>query len=84
MDLVTCDLNGTFDGSNSSMTLHHIKDIERILSKFHSYLSEGGFLAVSDLDLENRSFHKEDAGVHHFGFDRDQLIKAAEMRIFIV
>lgn len=27
-------------------------------------------IAISDLDLEDGSFHTEDTGVYHFGFDR--------------
>lgn len=50
--------------------------------KFYSCLSEGGFIAISDLDLEDGSFHEEDTGVHHFGFDRDAIIKAAEKANF--
>lgn len=82
IDLEKQDVNDTYDGIISSMTLHHIKDIERIFMKFYSYLSEGGFLAISDLDLEDGSFHEEDTGVHHFGFDRDVIIKAAEKANF--
>jgi cyclopropane fatty-acyl-phospholipid synthase-like methyltransferase len=70
IDLEKSDLEGRFDGIISSMTMHHIKDIEAMFRKFHAMVKEGGFIAISDLDLEDGSFHTEDTGVFHFGFDR--------------
>ena len=40
-------------------------------------MKDGGFIAISDLDLEDGSFHKEDTGVYHFGFDRGEFAKSA-------
>jgi len=82
IDLETSDINQSFDGIISSMTLHHIKDIDALFRKFHSCLSDGGFIAISDLDLEDGSFHKDDTGVHHFGFDRDEIARVAEKANF--
>ena len=73
MDLHCIDLNGNFDGIISSMTMHHIKDIGTMFAKFYALLKSGGFIAVADLDTENGSFHTEDTGVHHFGFDREEI-----------
>jgi hypothetical protein len=33
-------------------------------------LKPGGFIALSDLDKEDGSFHTEDTGVQHYGFER--------------
>ncbi len=77
MDLASSDLPQKFNGIISSMTLHHIEDIDVILTKLMGNLSEGGFLAIADLDTEDGSFHTEDTGVHHFGFDRTYLEKRA-------
>lgn len=76
-DLETSDLNGEFDGIISSMTMHHIQNVEAIFGKFYSMIKRGGFIAISDLDLEDGSFHTEDTGVYHFGFDRSDFAKAA-------
>lgn len=73
MDLAQTELPTSFDGIMSSMTLHHIQDIDAMLGKLLSNLNAGGFLAIADLDTEDGSFHKEDTGVHHCGFDRGAL-----------
>jgi hypothetical protein len=33
-------------------------------------LNDNGVIAISDLESEDGSFHTEDTGVHHLGFDR--------------
>lgn len=76
-DLEKSDLDGRFDGIVSSMTMHHIENVAAILRKFHSLLKDGGFIAIADLDAEDGSFHTEDTGVHHFGFDRGAFTKSA-------
>lgn len=76
-DLEQSDLDARFDGIISSMTMHHVKNIEAMFGKFHSMVKEGGFIAISDLDLEDGSFHTEDTGVYHFGFDRGEFARSA-------
>ena len=78
MDLEKSSLNQQFDGIVSSMTLHHIKDIENLFSTFRSMLKEGGFIALADLDTEDGHFHTEDTGVFHHGFDRKWISNMAE------
>ncbi|MEJ2228287.1 MAG: class I SAM-dependent methyltransferase [Alphaproteobacteria bacterium] len=77
IDLEKADIDIQFDGVVSSMTMHHIADIEAMFRKFHSMLKDGGFIAIADLDLEDGSFHTDDTGVKHFGFDRDEFAKSA-------
>lgn len=69
-DLERVDLDRQFDGIVSSMTMHHIRDIDTMFGKFRAMLRDGGFVAIADLDREDGSFHSEDTGVHHLGFDR--------------
>jgi len=69
-DLLQTPLQRQFDGIISSMTLHHIADIPALLCEFHRLLKPGGFIALADLDTEDGSFHTEDTGVFHWGFDR--------------
>jgi len=72
------DLAGThynearFDLIFSQMVLHHITDVEDIISKFHSLLNPGGYLAIADLYPEDGSFHGEGFDGHK-GFDPEEL-----------
>ena len=64
----------TFDLVFNQMVLHHINDLEDIMSKFYSLINPGGFLAIADLYPEDGSFHgKEFTG--HKGFDPEELSK---------
>ena len=76
LDLEATPLNRQFDGIVSSMTMHHIKDVPAMFARFHTLLKDGGFIAIADLDQEDGSFHTEDTGVHHAGFDREVITKA--------
>lgn len=77
VDLEATDIDGGFDGIVSSMSLHHVRDVPALLARFHRLLAPGGFIALSDLDTEDGSFHSEDTGVFHFGFDREAIAAAA-------
>lgn len=77
VDLEKSHIEQKFDGIISSMTMHHIEDVSALFGKFHSMLNDGGFIAISDLDSEDGSFHTEDTGVFHFGFDRNAILKVA-------
>ncbi|QOR62924.1 class I SAM-dependent DNA methyltransferase [Sulfurovum sp. ST-21] len=77
-DLSTHTLDRKFDGIISSMTVHHIKDLVDLFSKFYDMLNENGFIAIADLDTEDGSFHSDNTGVHHHGFDREVLKEIAE------
>jgi len=59
--------NKDFDLVMSSMTLHHIPDIEALLDQFFVALKPGGYLAVADLVTEDGSFHEDNSGVAHYG-----------------
>jgi tRNA (cmo5U34)-methyltransferase len=68
---------GNFDIIFTQMVLHHIKDVNAILHKFHAMLSPGGYIAIADLYTEDGSFHDPGAEVHH-GFDPGELTLQAE------
>ncbi len=74
----------------SSMTLHHIKDIQQFFKKLYKTLKEDGYLAIADLEEEDGSFHSDNEGVYHFGFNKEKikehLEKAGfkEIKIFTV
>ncbi|MEZ5536543.1 MAG: class I SAM-dependent methyltransferase [Thiolinea sp.] len=77
MDLCTETLDQQFDGIISSMTLHHIEDVPAMFAKMRSLLKPGGFMAIADLETEDGSFHTEDTGVFHLGFDGEALVQLA-------
>ena len=54
----------------SSMTLHHVPDPAELIAQLADALLPGGTLAVADLDAEDGSFHGDNTGVLHRGFDR--------------
>lgn len=74
---------GAFDGIISSMTLHHIADIDGLLGRLWQLVKPGGFIALADLDVEDGSFHTEDTGVFHHGFDRVALAAQAQAAGFV-
>jgi len=56
LDLTKDNINTKFDGIISSLTIHHIKDIKALFTKFYSMLKDGGFIALADLDKEDGTF----------------------------
>jgi len=81
-DLEHSDLNAEkFDLIFTQMVLHHVADIEKIFSKFHTMLSPGGYLAVADLCSEDGSFHGEGFDGHR-GFDPEELAAILQAKQF--
>jgi len=78
LDLSQEDIDESFDGIVSSMTIHHLEDTQALFEKFYAMLPEGGFIAIADLDREDGSFHSDNTGVFHFGFDREALRAVAQ------
>lgn len=77
-DLTTENLDEKFDSIISSMTLHHIDDVEGLFKRFYNLLNDKGTIAIADLDKEDGSFHTSDTGVFHHGFEREELIVFAK------
>lgn len=67
-----------YDVIYSSMALHHVKETEKLLQKFRKLLAPGGCIALIDLDTEDGSFHGDIPGVHHNGFQRDEIERQLE------
>lgn len=61
----------------SSMTLHHIKNLDALLAAFRKCLRSGGRVCIIDLLKEDGSFHG-DRVVPHNGFDPDALTLCLE------
>ncbi|MBI2242500.1 MAG: class I SAM-dependent methyltransferase [Nocardioides sp.] len=74
-DLTVDRLEGTYDVVWSSMALHHVRDLDRLLRSVAELLVEGGRLAIADLEKDaDGAFHADrvDFDGHH-GFDRGDL-----------
>lgn len=78
LDLTKETLDTKFDAIISSMTIHHIENVQDIFNKFYSLLNDNGTIAIADLDKEDGSFHTEDTGVFHTGFDRNEFLSFAK------
>jgi len=72
-DLSKEEIREKYHGIISSMTLHHIANQQKLFEKMYGMVEEGGFIALADLDKEDGSFHEDNTGVFHFGFDREEL-----------
>jgi 2-polyprenyl-3-methyl-5-hydroxy-6-metoxy-1,4-benzoquinol methylase len=67
-----------FDGLISSMTLHHIEDLDAFFETIYKNIKKGGFIAIADLEEEDGTFHSDNTGVFHFGFEEEKLVNAAK------
>jgi 2-polyprenyl-3-methyl-5-hydroxy-6-metoxy-1,4-benzoquinol methylase len=75
---------GQFDLAVSLLVLHHIEDTAAALAGIRALLAPDGRIALADLDTEDGSFHTAEAeGIHHLGFDRDQLSSLARAAGFV-
>ncbi len=76
---VDFEKNGRIEGRyhllTSSMTLHHVPDTARLFKQWHELLLPGGLLCFADLDAEDGTFHGDNTGVFHHGFERGHLKK---------
>ncbi len=66
-------IDGKFHLLASSMTMHHVQHTGELFRQWFGLLLPGGVLAAADLDTEDGSFHGDNTGVFHFGFDRGYL-----------
>jgi 2-polyprenyl-3-methyl-5-hydroxy-6-metoxy-1,4-benzoquinol methylase len=63
-------LEGEYDLVVSSMTFHHLRDVQPVLLQFFQHLRPSGIIAIADLDSDEGKFHESNEGVFHYGFDR--------------
>ncbi len=77
-DIIKEPLIKTFDGMVSSMTLHHIENLKAFFATMYKNINKGGFIAIADLENEDGTFHSDNTGVYHFGFDNSELCKIAK------
>ncbi len=72
--LQTDTIEETFDLIFTSMTLHHVEQLDSLLKVFFDLLNPGGLLLIADLIDEDGCFHTgDDHGAKHHGFDPGDL-----------
>jgi ubiquinone/menaquinone biosynthesis C-methylase UbiE len=78
----TIGLPQPFSVIYSSMVLHHIEDIDKILKIWYVLLNTPGYLCIADLDSDNGLFHGN-GFKGHGGFDRKTLKEKMENAGFV-
>lgn len=68
-------ITGSYDLITSSMTFHHVKDVQPLVKKLAGHLKRGGTMCVADLDPDEGKFHEDNTGVHHYGFTREKIME---------
>jgi len=72
-NLVTEPFNQKVNLIITTMTMHHIKDLNDLFTKFSNILEDNGHLIIVDLEKEDGTFHTDNTGVEHFGFEEEFL-----------
>ena len=81
---LTCDVGeaalplGSFDLIVSSMVLHHLPEVTKVLKHLRPALRPGGWIALADLDTEDGTFHADPTGIYHHGFERTTVCRWLE------
>jgi 2-polyprenyl-3-methyl-5-hydroxy-6-metoxy-1,4-benzoquinol methylase len=76
-------LDGKYDLVVSSMTFHHLREVQPVIEHIAGILKPSGCLAVADLDSDEGKFHDSNEGVFHSGFDRCIMRKHFEAAGFV-
>ncbi|CDM70187.1 type 12 methyltransferase [Clostridium bornimense] len=72
-------INDTYDVIYSSMSLHHIVNVKKVLNKLYYSLNSDGVLCIVDLNEENGRFHKNEEDFNgHNGFNQQWLKEVVE------
>ncbi len=81
-DIIKEPLQQQFDGLISSMTLHHVESLDAFFKTIYNNIKTNGFIAIADLESEDGSFHSDNTGVHHFGFEAQNLAQIVQKHGF--
>ena len=77
-DIIKEPIEKKFDGIVSSMTLHHVENLKAFFETIYKNLNEDGFIAIADLETEDGTFHSDNSGVFHFGFNKELLVDVVQ------
>ncbi len=64
----------------TAMTMHHVKNVELVISRLGQMLTDDGWLAIADLCQDDGSFH-DDIPTEHNGFDPDAMAQTVTQAI---
>jgi predicted TPR repeat methyltransferase len=56
----------------SMLVLHHVDRLDEIIANFNKALNRGGYFCWIDLEIEDGTFHGNNDGVAHLGFNKDE------------
>ncbi len=71
-------LKNEYDLITINMALHHVENTNDFAQKTYKALKKGGYLCITDLVIEDGTFHANNEGVKHFGFDTQKLSEILE------
>lgn len=63
----------SYDLVTINMALHHVENTKDFAQKAFETLKNGGKICITDLCTEDGTFHNDNTGVKHFGFNRLEL-----------
>ena len=73
-DLINYDIFEKYDIIYSSMALHHVVEIDKLIKRFNDLLNEEGKICIVDLNKDDGSFHKEEKDFNGYnGFSQEWL-----------
>ncbi|MGL5417776.1 MAG: class I SAM-dependent methyltransferase [Clostridium sp.] len=85
LDLTFNNFDVNVDFIYTSMAIHHVSDVEVILSKFNEILTKDGLLCIIDLNEDDGRFHNQESDFHgHDGFSPDEFLQFVESANFKV
>jgi len=64
---------GKYSAITSLLALHHIEDLKNVLNNLVKHIEKDGYIVLSDLDIEDGSFHYPE-NVPHNGIDRNIIL----------
>lgn len=75
----------SYDIVYSLLTLHHIKDLNKVFKQFNQLVRTGGYLCIADLVKEGGDFHTKDDSEHlHHGFEKEYLVHELKKHGFVL
>ena len=77
-DIIKEPLKEKYDGLVSSMTLHHVENLKTFFTTIYKNINNNGFIAIADLEKEDGTFHSDNSGVYHFGFEEKILYEVVK------
>ena len=74
LNLTEQALRNTYSIIVSLLALHHVENVEATLCRLSELVAQDGYICLSDLDLEDGSFHYPDVAPHN-GIDREEVLR---------